>query len=76
MSEKKKIEKSERVSSECKPGKKDQNIATGENQDPKEKHPSHSTHYIKDKKTGKWKIVNPAGSTGYNYLYRDEFPDD
>ena len=76
MSEKNKTEKSKRVSSESKPEKKEQNIDNDEIQDPKEKHPSHSTCYIKDKKTGKWKIVNPAGSTGYNYLYRDEFPDD
>lgn len=30
-----------------------------------------STGYIKDPKTGEWKVVNPAGSAGYNYLYRD-----
>ena len=76
MSEKKKKEKSEGVSSENEQEKQDQNIGSDESQDPKEKHPSHSTSYIKDKKTGKWKIVNPAGSMGYNYLYRDDFPDD
>jgi hypothetical protein len=45
-------------------------------QDQKDQHPSHSAGYIKDKKTGKWKIVHPAGSKAYNYLYRNEFPDD
>jgi hypothetical protein len=76
MSEKEKIEKSECASSESKPEKQDQNIDNDDGQDTKEKRPSHSTGYIKDKKTGKWKIVNPAGSMAYNYLYRDEFPDD
>lgn len=33
-----------------------------------------STTYKKDPRTGKWIIQNPAGSMGYNYLYRD--PDD
>jgi hypothetical protein len=30
-----------------------------------------STTYRKDPKTGKWIIKIPAGSTVYNYLYRD-----
>ena len=30
-----------------------------------------STGYIRDPETGEWKIHNPAGSFGYNYLYRD-----
>lgn len=76
MSEKKKTEKHILVTPENKPEKQDQNIDNDDSQDPKEKHPSHSIGYIKDKKTGKWKIVNPAGSMAYNYLNRDEFPDD
>ena len=71
MSEKKKL-----IKPENKTEKQEQNIHTDEDQDPKENHPSHSARYIKDKKTGKWKIVNPAGSMAYNYLYRDEFPED
>ncbi len=76
MPEKKKTEQHKLMTPENKTEKQKQNLDNGESQDPKEKHPSHSTVYIKDKKTGKWKIVNPAGSMGYNYLYRDEFPDD
>lgn len=30
-----------------------------------------SAIYRKDPKTGRWIVQNPAGSTGYNYLYRD-----
>lgn len=32
----------------------------------------HSALYRKDPETGLWIVVNPAGSLGYNYLYRDE----
>ena len=35
-----------------------------------------STTYIKNKKTGKWEIKNPAGSTAYNIIGRDIFPED
>jgi hypothetical protein len=31
-----------------------------------------SAVYIRDKETGDWKVRNPAGSMGYNYLYRDD----
>ena len=31
-----------------------------------------SALYKKDEKTGKWEVRNPAGSLGYNYLYRDD----
>jgi len=34
--------------------------------------PEHSALYRKDPETGLWIVVNPAGSLGYNYLYRDE----
>ena len=33
---------------------------------------NHSAVYIKDEKTGEWIVRNPAGSMGYNYLYRDD----
>ena len=33
-----------------------------------------SVVYIKDKKTGEWKIKNPAGSTAYNIIIRDIDP--
>ena len=32
----------------------------------------HSAVYIRNKETGQWEVRNPAGSCGYNYLYRDE----
>ena len=32
----------------------------------------HSAIYIFNKETGKWEVRNPAGSIGYNYLYRDD----
>ncbi|MFC2157830.1 hypothetical protein ACFLT9_08340 [Acidobacteriota bacterium] len=35
-----------------------------------------STTYIKNKKTGEWEIKNPAGSTAYNIIGRDIFPED
>jgi len=31
-----------------------------------------STLYEQNKETGEWTIKNPAGSTAYNYLYRDD----
>lgn len=31
-----------------------------------------SALYEQDKETGEWTIKNPAGSTAYNYLYRDD----
>ena len=31
-----------------------------------------SAIYIYNPETGKWEVRNPAGSIGYNYLYRDE----
>jgi phage baseplate assembly protein gpV len=31
-----------------------------------------SAIYIYNRETGKWEVRNPAGSIGYNYLYRDE----
>lgn len=31
-----------------------------------------SAIYIYNKETGEWEVRNPAGSVGYNYLYRDE----
>lgn len=31
-----------------------------------------SALYEKDKETGEWTIKNPAASTAYNYLYRDD----
>ncbi|MCU0289919.1 MAG: hypothetical protein MUF15_26455 [Acidobacteria bacterium] len=34
--------------------------------------PESSSQYYQDKKTGEWKIVNPAGSMVYNYLTRDD----
>jgi len=73
--EKKKEENPERMPKEEAAKQNTTNPQKG-TQDGKEKHPSHSAGYIKDKKTGKWKIVHPAGSKAYNYLYRDEFPDD
>lgn len=76
MSKNKKPEKDEDTKSGDKLDKQNQNTDSDESQDPKESHPSHSTRYIKDKKTGKWKIINPAGSKAYNYLYRGDFPDD
>ena len=76
MSEKAKTENKKPIKPDNKPEKEKQNIDTDKSQDSKESPPSHSACYIKDKKTGKWKIVNPAGSMAYNYLYRDEFPDD
>ena len=33
---------------------------------------NHSAIYIKNEKTGEWQVKNPAGSMGYNYLYRDD----
>ena len=36
----------------------------------------HSVVYIKNEKTGEWEVKNPAGSYAYNYLSRDEFPDE
>ncbi|MFC2140665.1 hypothetical protein ACFLQP_00010 [Acidobacteriota bacterium] len=31
-----------------------------------------SAIYTYNRKTGKWEVRNPAGSIGYNYLYRDD----
>jgi hypothetical protein len=31
-----------------------------------------SAIYIYNKETGKWEVRNPAGSLGYNYLYRED----
>jgi hypothetical protein len=31
-----------------------------------------TTEYIKDPETGRWVIVNPAGSELYNNLYREK----
>ena len=31
-----------------------------------------SALYEQNKETGEWTIKNPAGSTAYNYLYRDD----
>ena len=76
MSEKTKAENEKTVTPNDKTDNEQQNNETEINQDPIESPPSNSAGYIKDKKTGKWKIVNPAGSMAYNYLYRDEFPDD
>jgi hypothetical protein len=76
MTEKAKTEEKEPTTAEDKPEKEKPTRDTAESQDPKEFHPPHSAGYIKDKKTGKWKIVNPAGSMVYNYLNRDEFPDE
>lgn len=36
----------------------------------------HSVVYIKNENTGEWEVKNPAGSYAYNYLSRDEFPDE
>jgi hypothetical protein len=33
---------------------------------------NHSAIYIYNRETGKWEVRNPAGSIGYNYLYRDD----
>jgi hypothetical protein len=42
-------------------------------EEPEENDPNTSALYIKDKETGEWKVGNPSGSMGYNYLYRDPF---
>jgi len=42
-------------------------------EEPEENDPNTSALYIKDKETGEWKVRNPSGSMGYNYLYRDSF---
>lgn len=47
---------------------------TGKSGDKKEsisEAPEQSTQYFQDPQSGEWKIHNPAGSYGYNYLYRD-----
>ncbi len=31
-----------------------------------------SAIYIYNRETGKWEVRNPAGSIGYNYLYRED----
>jgi len=31
-----------------------------------------SVTYNKNKKTGEWEIINPAGAIAYNYLYRED----
>ena len=76
MSEKFKLKKKVPSAPDDKPKKEKLNSDSDESQDTKEIHPSLSVGYIKDEKTGKWKVVNPAGSIVYNYLYRDEFPDE
>jgi len=36
----------------------------------------HSAVYIRNRKTGEWEVRNPASSYAYNYISRNEFPDD
>jgi hypothetical protein len=31
-----------------------------------------SVTYRKNKKTGEWEIINPAGAIAYNYIYRED----
>jgi len=50
---------------------KNKDRETGADQ-PVSQDPEHSALYRKDPETGLWIVVNPAGSLGYNYLYRDE----
>ncbi len=34
-----------------------------------------SVTYRKNKKTGEWEVINPAGAVAYNYLYREDRED-
>ncbi len=34
-----------------------------------------SVTYRKNKKTGEWEVINPAGAIAYNYLYREDRED-
>jgi len=76
MSKKKRTKKPESTASESRAENEKKATDSDERPDLKTSSPPHAVGYIKDKKTGKWKIVNPAGSMAYNYLYRDEPPDD
>lgn len=44
-----------------------------EEPEPKDCPWENSAIYSRDKETGEWKVRNPSGSIGYNYLYRDEW---
>jgi hypothetical protein len=39
----------------------------------REESPENAATYSRDQNSGEWKINNPSGSKGYNYLYRDEW---
>ena len=34
-----------------------------------------SVTYRKNKQTGEWEVINPAGAIAYNYLYREDRED-
>lgn len=52
--------------------KKKEEVDTNGKQEETVDHDS-SAVYIKEPETGEWIVRNPSGSTGYNYLYRDEW---
>jgi hypothetical protein len=45
----------------------------GDREPSTEENADDSSVYIQDKETGQWKVRNPSGSIGYNYLYRDDW---
>ena len=51
---------------------KDAKTKSPENPSPNPMFFDQTTEYIKDPKTGRWVIVNPAGSELYNNLYREK----
>ena len=67
-----KNEENRKIQKPAKPKRKDGNTSNRERNRPEAPDYDHSAVYIRNKETGQWEVRNPAGSIGYNYLYRDE----
>ena len=69
-----KNEENRKIQKPAKPKKNGENASNRERnrQEAGDYDHDHSAVYIRNKETGQWEVRNPAGSIGYNYLYRDE----
>ncbi|MBN1224391.1 MAG: hypothetical protein JXB23_14180 [Candidatus Aminicenantes bacterium] len=77
MNEKKNQKKLEQKTSEEKSEIREiHNPESSESPDEKNMPKPHSVVYFKNKKTGEWEVRNPASSYAYNYISRNELPDD
>ena len=58
--------------SKTKPKDQIEDTDNGTTRDTDKTNYDNSAIYIYNRETGKWEVRNPAGSIGYNYLYRDD----